>query len=225
MAAFFATFSIIFCSEFFDKTQLLAMTLTSKYPKRTIMAGITAAIILLNLIAVTVGNFIGNIPDLQKVISFAAAGSFLIFSLYTIGAKEETASQKAVKYPAKWSSFAIMLTFFLAELGDKSQLAAVSLSMKYPAEPYLVFFGAVSALVLVDLLGVFAGHFFLNRIPAHSVRWISTAVFFAFGITALYKPLMNQFGKENLTISVIAVVILIYTMIGYYLEKRRNEYK
>ena len=118
-----------------------------------------------------------------------------------------------------------MLTFFLAELGDKSQLAAVSLSMKYPAEPYLVFFGAVSALVLVDLLGVFAGHFFLNRIPAHSVRWISTAVFFAFGITALYKPLMNQFGKESLTISVIAVVILIYTMIGYYLEKRRNEYK
>ena len=118
-----------------------------------------------------------------------------------------------------------MVTFFLAELGDKSQLAAVSLSMQYPADPCLVFAGAVCGLILVDLTGVYVGHLFLNRIPAHLVRWLSTTVFFVFGIAALYEPLVEQTGDTGLAVVLIAVIILIYTLIGYYLERRRNFHK
>lgn len=125
MMLFFKVFFTEFIAEMGDKTQLMLIALTSKYKLRDIILGTAAAILVLNGLAVLAGGLVSEfIPD--WLIKTAAALAFLYFAASTIAGDEDDEEEEGGKSKIKFAPLAVFCTFFLAELGDKTQLTAIT---------------------------------------------------------------------------------------------------
>lgn len=123
MLLFLKVFFTEFIAEMGDKTQLMLIALTSKYKLRDIILGTAAAILVLNGLAVLAGGLVSEfIPD--WLIKTIAALAFLYFAASTIAGEEE--EEEEGKSKIKFAPLAVFCTFFIAELGDKTQLTAIT---------------------------------------------------------------------------------------------------
>ena len=124
MALFIKILLTMFIAEMGDKTQLLLVAMTSRFKLRDIILGSAAAILVLNGLAVGVGSLISRlIPGyLIKIIAALAFFFFAWSSLSGDGGEEEAGSHKESRLPA----LTVFATFFVAELGDKTQLTAIT---------------------------------------------------------------------------------------------------
>ena len=128
MDAFLVSFGIIFLAELGDKSQLMAMAFAARYPAKTILIAITAATALVHLVSVLIGAAFGAaLPT--DTISVVAGLAFLAFAAWTLRG-DELGDQDMVR--AEQTSRSVFLTvgvaFFLAELGDKTMLATITLA-------------------------------------------------------------------------------------------------
>jgi putative Ca2+/H+ antiporter (TMEM165/GDT1 family) len=178
-----STFTLLFLAEMGDKTQLAVMTLACRYAAGPVTAGAFAAFLVLNLLAVLVGDALGRwLP--QAAVMLAAGLLFLYFAYRSArDAREQEGDDPADGRSAFWASFSMVL---LAELGDKTQLVMVALAASTQA-PWTVFVGGTLALWSVSLLGVGAGRLVLTRLPRHWVHYAAAALFAAFGGYALWQ--------------------------------------
>ena len=125
MILFFKVFLTEFIAEMGDKTQLMLIALTSKYKLRDIILGTAAAILVLNGLAVLAGGLVSEfIPAwLIKVI---AALAFLYFAASTLAGDDDEEEEGNGRSRIRFAPFAVFCTFFVAELGDKTQLTAIT---------------------------------------------------------------------------------------------------
>lgn len=175
------TFLMIFLAEMGDKSQFLMIAMSAEYRLRDIIAGVTGAVCVLNLLAIAVGSVIGNLLPMP-LISLVAGLVFLFFAL--TGLRKDEGEEEHVRKAGK-AIPAIFGTYFLAELGDKTQLTALTLAAGGGNFSFgnatAVFFGASLALIGADLIGLFAGYALGKHLPVAVFGWVSFLIFTACG--------------------------------------------
>lgn len=175
------TFGLIALAELGDKTQLTVIALSAGYDRVKVFAGVILAFTLVTGLGVLAGDALLQIinPALIKIL---AGIMFVAFGIWILSSKEncETNNNSQIQNPLI-STFSMIA---LAEMGDKTQLSAITLSAKYDS-PYLVFLGAVLALASVSLLGIFLGKKLCEIVPLSKIRLCASALFILLGILFL----------------------------------------
>lgn len=179
---FIASLFIIGIAELGDKTQLLTLSLAAKYPMEKVIYGISSAAALLMFIAVILGKVLQRlIPPL--LISILAGAFFIIYGLTIVApiplekGKEKSKEPSVASKDPFWIVFG---SFFLAEIGDKTQLAAFALAAKYRA-PVQVWLGATLALIIINLFGLLIGNMLKNYLPERVINYLTGVVFIVIG--------------------------------------------
>ncbi len=177
MEAIFNSFALVFLSEMGDKTQLLALVLAARFRKPVpIMFGILVATILNHALASYVGSYITLLVS-PEILKWVLATTFMGFGLWMLIPDKD----EGLKEAHNWGPFmTTLVAFFLAEMGDKTQLATVALGAQF-ASPVLVTVGTTFGMILADGLAVFFGHQFTDKVSMPLVRRISCALFILSG--------------------------------------------
>ncbi|MFH1710114.1 MAG: TMEM165/GDT1 family protein [bacterium] len=177
-----ASFLIISIAELGDKTQLLTLALAAKYPIKKVICGVFSAAAALMLLAVLVGGVIQRFVPML-FISILAGAFFIIYGLIMISPikKEKEKEDHGKNIIRSKDPFWIVFgSFFLAELGDKTQLATFAMTAKY-GTPVQIWIGATLGIVLVNLFGIMIGNVLRNYLPEKTINYFSGVVFIVFG--------------------------------------------
>lgn len=180
-----ASFALIFLAEFGDKSQIVCMTLAAKYRPWPVLLGSTAAFAVLNLLAVAFGAVVASwVPDFW--LALIVAGLFFFFGLQSLlSGNELPDGDKPTSRSSHGLFITTLLMIFVAEFGDKTQLAVAGLSSAYHGLP--VWIGATLALLCTSLLGIIAGQRILKRLPLPLIHKLSGILFLLFAVIALFQ--------------------------------------
>ena len=184
MEALFVSTGVIALAEIGDKTQLLAFILAARFKKPwPIIAGILAATLLNHGMAGLLGAWITTVvsPDVMR---WVLGGSFLGMAIWTLipDRIEEEETQIANRLGVFGATF---VTFFLAEMGDKTQIATVAMAAHYAA-PLWVILGTTLGMLMADVPAVFVGNKFAAKIPMKLVHAIAAGIFAVMGLMTLF---------------------------------------
>ncbi len=175
---------MIFLAELGDKTSLLTLGFASKHRWWTVISAVGTATAVLMAIAVAFGGAISRfVPELY--LQLAAGLVFMGFGAWILMASVEEEAEAGAS--GGQSAFALVFTsFFLAELGDKTQLATFGLAARY-GEPLAVWLGATLGMFLVNVIAVIAGGWISRVFPQRAVRYMGAAIFILFGCVTLLQ--------------------------------------
>jgi Ca2+/H+ antiporter, TMEM165/GDT1 family len=210
MTAFLASLGFVVLAEMGDKTQLLAMAFATRYKASTVMWGVFAATVVNHFMAVLVGNYLTNIIPIQYV-QIAAAVSFILFGLWTIRGDELAGEDRRFNFNPFWT---VAVAFFIAEMGDKTQLATIALAAKYQSViPVLA--GTTAGMLIADAIGIGIGIILGKKIPERAVKWFAAIIFILFGLMGLYQYL----PETLLTPIYIIVTILLISAAVFFVAR------
>lgn len=199
MLILLTVFMTIFIAEMGDKTQLLLVAMAGKYKISHILTGTWLATVVLNLMAVGVGAALSNYLDM-RIIKLVAGAAFFWFAYATLKGDNEEEEEKEMGHHLG-PVFAIFGSFFVGELGDKTQLSAITLAANYTNHSLMnavyVFLGCTLGLILADLLGLIAGVVIKSKIPAGMLNILSFIIFSAFGVLSIREAMGLIFGAGN----------------------------
>jgi Ca2+/H+ antiporter, TMEM165/GDT1 family len=179
--AFFTSTVIVAIAEIGDKTQLLSFVLAAKlrrpYP---IMMGIFVATLLNHALAASAAAWLaGLIPS--HFINWIVGASFIGCALWAL--KPDTLEEHAPLF-GSGVSVTTLIAFFLAEMGDKTQLATVALAARYD-ELVAVVLGTTLGMMLANAPAVWIGEALAGRINMRKTRWLAGALFLLMGVWSL----------------------------------------
>ena len=180
---------VIFVAEPGDKSQLMAMTFATRYRARDVILGITAATALVHLASVGIGYFIGaSFEKYQGPIAVLAGIAFLGFAAWTLRGDELTDEEAQKARKAKGSALlAVGVAFFLAELGDKTMLATITLAVR---ENWLgTWIGSTVGMVAADALAIGVGAILGRKLPEKVITYGAAAAFAVFGLILIAEGL------------------------------------
>jgi putative Ca2+/H+ antiporter (TMEM165/GDT1 family) len=222
MAAFLFAVGAVVLAEMGDKTQLLAMAFAAKYKASKVLIGVFIATVLNHGLAVWVGNLITHLESAQIWIQAAASLSFIFFGLWTIrGDKLDGEQNKKSKFGAVAT---VAIAFFLAEMGDKTQLATVALATKFPQTPIWVLVGTTTGMLIADGIGIIIGVVLCKKIPERTIKLISAGAFIIFGLIGCYQVARDSFGWSIASsAAVVAALVLVSAVIAYFIIKKNKE--
>lgn len=189
MTGFFPALLLVTIAELGDKTQLLVLALAAKHRPSKVIAGVVLALLVLQLSAVIVGRTLYALVPMSYL-QVAIGVSFIGFGLWMLkkdAGDEENAGSVAL------TSFGVIATvaatFFIAELGDKTQLATISLAAKYNSFTG-VWLGSTLGMIVADGLALIVGVAAGKRLPQERIKYISAGIFVVFGIITLAQALL-----------------------------------
>jgi putative Ca2+/H+ antiporter (TMEM165/GDT1 family) len=185
MESLLVSTGVVALAEIGDKTQLLAFILAARFKKPVpIILGILAATLINHGLAGALGAWITSVvsPDIMR---WALGLSFLAMAAWTLipDKIEDEETQVAQRLGVFGATF---VTFFLAEMGDKTQLATVALAAHFAA-PLMVIAGTTLGMLIADVPAVFIGNKFAAKIPMKLVHGIAAAIFAAMGLATLLQ--------------------------------------
>jgi len=187
MNAFLVSFGIIFVAELGDKSQLMALTFAARYRATTILIAITCATAIVHLVSVVLGAAVGvALPT--DVIAVVAGVAFLGFAVWTLRGDRLDDDDLARSQTATRSVFwTVGLAFFLAELGDKTMLATITLA----TDNGLVgtWIGSTLGMVAADALAIVVGQQLGTRLPERTIRIGAAITFVVFGVLLIVEGL------------------------------------
>jgi Ca2+/H+ antiporter, TMEM165/GDT1 family len=183
LAATAISFVVILVAELGDKSQLMALTFATRFRALPVLIGITAATAVVHAISVGVGYLLGAaLPTFW--ISVAAAVAFVAFGLWTLrGDTLSDDEQEKASGTKRSAVLAASVAFFLAELGDKTMLATITLATQYPGAGGAtgVWLGSTVGMVAADGLAILVGRALGRNVPEKLIRVGAAVPFFAFG--------------------------------------------
>lgn len=187
MSAFLISFGIIFVAELGDKSQLMAMTFAARYKARTILLAITAATAVVHLASVAIGAVLGlALPT--KPINVIAGLAFLGFAAWTLRGDELGDDDEArAARSARSVFFTVAGAFFLAELGDKTMLATVTLATDHGVVGTWI--GSTLGMVAADALAIVVGQQLGARLPERTIKIGAALTFVVFGVLLIVEGL------------------------------------
>ena len=185
MDAVLLSFGVIFVAELGDKSQLMALAFASRYRAIDVLIGITAATALVHAFSVLIGRLVAvSLPT--RAINIAAGLAFLAFAAWTIrgdslSSDEEARARRAARAPI----IAVGAAFFLAELGDKTMLATVTLATT--EEWFGTWVGSTIGMVAADAMAIVVGKQLGTRLPERAIKVGAAISFVVFGVLLLIE--------------------------------------
>lgn len=220
---FLRAYFFIFIAEMADKSQILAMLFATKYKIRYVLFGVFFGAALNHGLAVAVGTYLGDVIPIS-LIGIIAGGLFVLFGIWSLRIEDD--EDEDVKTGKFGPIVTVMLAFFLGEIGDKTQVTAVTLATQ-AAHPLITWVGTVSGMVTTGAIGIWVGRTFGKKIPELLMKCLSAVVFIFFGSLKLYESLPPRYTTMFiLTIYFTVIGVFLYKMIGKNIEvDRKSKYK
>jgi len=200
-----------------DKTQFVAMAFAAKYNPYKVLFAIFWGTVANFAIVIVIGQLLTEVVPIDAI-SLAASVSFIGFGLWTLR-NEKTGDEKI-----KVSRFGVVATvavaFFMAEFGDKTQLATLSLAVQYQ-NSVSVLIGATLAMLVADGIGIVVGVVLCRRIPQRNFKWLSAVIFVLFGLVGIYEVLSVKINLGYTTM-VLAVLTALSVSAMFAMYKRQK---
>jgi putative Ca2+/H+ antiporter (TMEM165/GDT1 family) len=185
--AFWLSFGVIMLAELGDKSQLMALAFAARYRAWTVLVAVTIATLIVHALSVLLGSATAlALP--RQVISIVAGLAFFVFAAWTLRGDhlgEREASRAAQS--ARWAILTIGTAFFLAELGDKTMLATITLATT--EEPIGTWLGSTAGMVAADALAIGVGALLGSRLPDRAIKLFAAASFVLFGAILVLEGL------------------------------------
>ena len=189
LIAFAVSFGVVFVAELGDKSQLMALAFATRYRALPVLVGITIATTAVHLISVAVGHGLGAaLPT--GWIALVAAVAFVGFGAWTLRGDRLTAAERAKAERATGSAvLASSVAFFLAELGDKTMLATITLATQYGW--FGTWIGSTIGMVAADALAILVGRLLGRHLPEKAIKYGAAALFAIFGIWLIVEAIVE----------------------------------
>jgi Ca2+/H+ antiporter, TMEM165/GDT1 family len=187
MDAFLLAFGVVFLAELGDKSQLMALAFASRYRATTVLIAVSIATLLVHAGSVLIGRvFAVALP--ASLIQIVAGLAFFVFAAWTIrGDKLDDDEEDKAKRGGRWALVTIGTAFFLAELGDKTMLATITLATNQ--EPIGTWLGSTAGMVAADAIAIVIGAVLGARLPERAIKVFATLAFVLFGVLLVAEGL------------------------------------
>ena len=180
--AFLVSLAAVAVGEIGDKTQLLAVLFAARFKRpATIMAGIFCAVVANHVLAGTIGRQIGHAVSPQ-VLHWILGFSFVGIALWTL--KPDAINLENLPDSRYGVFVAAFTSFFIAEMGDKTQIVTAMLAARYPSLPAVIA-GTSMGMLLADFPAVLLGHKMAQYVPLRALRYLAALIFVVIGAIAL----------------------------------------
>ncbi|MEU4219767.1 TMEM165/GDT1 family protein [Actinoplanes sp. NPDC026623] len=189
LAATALSFAVIFVAELGDKSQLMALTFATRFKTVPVLIGITIATALVHAVSVGIGYGLGAaLPT--GWISLVAGLAFLGFGAWTLRGDRLTDEEKNKAERSNGSAIlAVGGAFFLAELGDKTMLATITLATQHGW--FGTWLGSTLGMVAADALAILVGRMLGRHLPEKAIRYGAAALFVMFGVWLLVEAVIE----------------------------------
>lgn len=204
---FIKALSLIFLAEMGDKTQMLALAFSTKYKMRNILIGVALGSFLNHGIAIALGSLLNNVIPMD-IIQLVAGVMFIGFALLLalqVDFDEEEENTTSKKGPI----ITVATAFFIGELGDKTQLSALTLASD-ATFPAVILMGTVTGMVLTSIIGIIVGIKLGCSVPEKVMKLASFGIFMVFGL----EKVINSIYFEPLNNTFVVVVAIALTMVS-----------
>ena len=217
---------LIFAAEMGDKTQILAMMFATKYKVRQVLIGVFLGSLLNHGLAVLFGSLLGKVIP-TFALQIVAGIAFLIFAMMTLASDEDDEGEEG-KSRFKAPIWIVAMAFFVGELGDKTQLAAITLSVD-ASFPLFILMGTVTGMVLTSSLGIFVGTKIGDRLPESLIKIVSASIFLLFGTLKLYGAFPDSWitwwtTTLFVTVILLAFIYLVWMAVRFHKEGKLTPY-
>ena len=218
-SALVLSFAVVFVAELGDKSQLMAMTFALRYRWWVVLSGILFATTAVHLVSVAIGHYLGvAIP--ATAISIVGGIAFLIFGAWTLrGDSLDDDEQSKAGRVARSAFLAVTSAFFLAELGDKTMLATITLATDNNWAG--VWIGSTVGMVAADALAIVIGAVLGRHLPDNAIRYGAAALFFGFGAWMLGDGLFPETGAVGPIAGAVALLLSVAAMVVVRRRSRR----
>jgi len=184
MTAFWISLIYVFIAEMGDKTQLVALAFATKFKTWTVLAGVFVATFLVHLISVMLGEAVSLALPIFWI-KLLAGLSFIFFGLWTL--RGDSLDEDEVKNASRFGPFlTVAITFFLAELGDKTMLATITIASEQKHFT-AVWFGSTVGMVLADGLAIIVGKVMGKNLPEKLIKYVGAGIFLISGLWTLWE--------------------------------------
>ncbi len=185
LSAFLLSFGVIFVAELGDKSQLMAMAFAARYKAWPVLIGISIATAFTHAISVGIGAVVGaQLPT--DTIAIIAGVAFLVFAAWTLrGDRLDDDEVEAADRKNRNAIVAASVAFFLAELGDKTMLATITLATKEGVVG--TWLGSTLGMVAADALAIVVGQQLGARLPERTIRIGASVLFVVFGVVLILE--------------------------------------
>lgn len=189
MDAFLASTLAVAIAEIGDKTQLLSLFLVARYAQRTpIILGILVATLLNHALSAWLGAWVASwIP--QNWLPWILAVSFVAIALWLLVPDKDASAESRFLGMGAFGATTVM--FFLAEIGDKTQVATVVLAARY-TETLWVIIGTTVGMLLANIPVIMAGRWLMERMPLATARITASVLFGALAVVTIWTTLVNS---------------------------------
>ncbi|MDX1536307.1 TMEM165/GDT1 family protein [Arsukibacterium sp.] len=183
MDALFSSFSAVAIAEIGDKTQLLSLFLAARFrAKGAIIAGILLATLLNHAASAWLGVWLAQFIA-PAIGPWLLGGSFIVVGLWLLIPDKDDSNETGV---LKYGAFAAScILFFLAEIGDKTQIATVILAATFDDAVWMVVWGTTLGMLAANVPVVYAGSWLLQKVSLDWARRIACAVFILLGVATI----------------------------------------
>src|SRR4051812_47876382 len=184
--AFLLSFGVIFLAELGDKSQLMALAFATRFPALPVLVAISLATLLVHAGSVVLGATVA-IALPTNVIAVVAGLAFLVFAAWTLrgDALGEADEARARRETTGSVVLTVGSAFFLAELGDKTMLATVTLATNHGALG--TWLGSTAGMVAADAIAIAAGKLLGSHLPERAIRIAAAVAFVVFGLILIWQ--------------------------------------
>jgi putative Ca2+/H+ antiporter (TMEM165/GDT1 family) len=189
LSAFLLSFGVIFVAELGDKSQLMALAFAARYRAVPVLIGITVATAVVHAVSVAVGALLGAaLPT--DAINVVAGVAFLGFAAWTLRG-DELSEDEAARAERRGRNAVVAASgaFFLAELGDKTMLATITLASTEGVVG--TWAGSTLGMVAADAIAIAVGKLLGTRLPENVIRVGAAVLFLVFGIVLIVEGLAS----------------------------------
>lgn len=189
MGAFWSSLILITIAEMGDKTQLVSLAFATRLRPHVVLSGVFIATLTVHLFSVAIGEMLGiALPTFW--ISLVAGLAFIGFGLWTLKGDTLGDRDQSSRFADLGPLLTVAATFFLAELGDKTMLATVTIASREMSF-IPVWLGSSLGMVVADGIAILVGALFGRRLPERAIKLGAAAIFIGFGLWTMGQALVS----------------------------------
>lgn len=221
MKDFIEAFLLIFIAEMGDKTQIMAMAFATQYKIVPILIGVSIGSFLNHGLAIMLGSMLTQFIPLEAL-QLVAGVLFVTFGLLSLSIAEK--EEDGLNNKKMGAVMTVALAFFLGELGDKTQLTALTLSTQSEL-PFLTLMGTVSGMVIVSSIGIFIGAKLGDKVPEPVIRVGAFLIFMVFGLTKIVSSDYVRSMGATFMVLLMGIIFALTVFRGLIFRRQLHEIK